>query len=222
MTDWQFSDNKTGAQIASYLFKKTRAASSPFRRLQASLIFADHPSQYDYKTTPDLETKITMQQYSCLSLHAAAWFFVGNANEGGEQKVVRIKTPFQIGRNPDADLCLHCASVSGFHAEILEEDGELWLGDLNSTNGTFVNGKRITTRCRLKPSDTIQFGTAVFRVNRDQDANGEVDAAEANSRGNSPASIRMGKSTNALRSCLLMESFLSFSRSFKSTERSCS
>jgi EAL domain-containing protein (putative c-di-GMP-specific phosphodiesterase class I) len=111
-----------------------------------------------------------MQQFSNMSLHAAAWFFVGNSDEVGEEKTVPIKTPFRIGRNPDSDLYLKCASVSGSHAEIVEENGDLWLKDLNSTNGTFVNGDRIQQRRLLTMNDTVQFGTAVFHVNRDQDS----------------------------------------------------
>jgi len=105
--------------------------------------------------------------YSNLSLHATAWFFVGNPDEVGEQTTVRIEPPFRIGRNPDVNLRLQCTSVSGLHAEICEHKDELWLVDLNSTNGTFVNGKRISDRCRLNPNDTIQFGTAVFHVQQD-------------------------------------------------------
>lgn len=104
------------------------------------------------------------------SLNAAAWFFVGQAEDDGAPKSVPIKTPFQIGRNPDIDFCLPCSSVSGLHAEIREVDNELWLFDLNSTNGTFINGKRIESKCRLKKNDTVQFGTTVFHVSCEQNS----------------------------------------------------
>ena len=67
-----------------------------------------------------------MQKQSGLSLNAAAWFFVAPNRELGAPKNVQIYTPFQIGRRPDVNLCLPCASVSGLHAEILDEDGSLW------------------------------------------------------------------------------------------------
>lgn len=110
-----------------------------------------------------------MQQQTRLALKAAAWFFVGQTEDVGTQKNVPIKTPFRIGRNSDSDLCLSCHSVSGTHAEIFEKHGDLWLHDLNSTNGTFVNGKRIQSNNRLVENDTVQFGTAVFQITRAQE-----------------------------------------------------
>lgn len=127
-----------------------------------------------------------MQKQSGLSLNAAAWFFVAPNHELGAPKNVQIYTPFQIGRRPDVNLCLPCASVSGLHAEIVDEDGSLWIYDLGSTNGTFVNGERIKDRLRLNEGDTVQFGTTVFHVNRKGD---EPVASK-------PASSRIPKSRN--------------------------
>lgn len=109
-----------------------------------------------------------MQQQTRLSLNAAAWFFVGKSGDIGMQKNISIIAPLQIGRDPSVDLCLPCPSVSGNHAEIIEEHGQLWLHDLGSTNGTFVNGSRIQTKTRLCENDTVQFGTTVFQVTHDQ------------------------------------------------------
>ncbi len=111
-----------------------------------------------------------MQQQIRLSLNAAAWFFVSQSSTDGVQNNVPIKTPFRIGRKPDSDLFLPCTSVSGTHAEIIEEDGGLWLYDLDSTNGTFVNGKRIQSRRMLTENDTVQFGTTVFQISRALDS----------------------------------------------------
>lgn len=109
-----------------------------------------------------------MQNQIRLSLNAKAWFFVGKSDDVGSHKNVPIAPPFRIGRNPEFDLCLPCSSVSGLHAEIVEEEGEIWLRDLNSTNGTFVNGKRIALT-RLNENDTVQFGTTVFQISGDQE-----------------------------------------------------
>ena len=108
-----------------------------------------------------------MQNKIRLSLNATAWFFVGQTDDVAAYKNVPIETPFRIGRNPEWDLCLPCNSVSGLHAEIIEEEGQLWLRDLNSTNGTFVNGKRIS-KISLRESDTVQFGTTVFQIVEDR------------------------------------------------------
>ena len=77
---------------------------------------------------------------------------------------VPIIPPFRIGRREGFDLCLTSRNVSGLHAEILKEDAEFWINDLNSTNGTFVNGERIRSKTLLKDDDTIVFGNRTFRV----------------------------------------------------------
>lgn len=116
-----------------------------------------------------------MQEQPRLALNAAAWFFVGKTDETGPDKNMPIATPFRIGRRPDSDLYLPCSNVSGSHAEIREEDGQLWVYDLDSTNGTFVNGNRIKQKTRLRARDTIQFGTTVFHITQDS---GTVDGTE--------------------------------------------
>lgn len=104
-------------------------------------------------------------QQTKLELSPAAWFFVSDSDADDASNVL-IKTPFRIGRKPGLDLCLPCQSVSAIHAEIFEVDGVLWLKDLDSTNGTFVNGKRIESKLMLTEDDTIQFGTTVFHVSK--------------------------------------------------------
>lgn len=66
----------------------------------------------------------------------------------------------RIGRAPENDISISGADalvVSGQHAEIRSEDGHWRIRDLESTNGTFVNGERITEAI-LEPSSVIQFG----------------------------------------------------------------
>jgi len=48
-----------------------------------------------------------------------------------------------IGRNPGSDIVIDNLGVSDKHASIVEKDGQYAIKDLDSTNGTFVNGKRI-------------------------------------------------------------------------------
>ncbi|TWT94329.1 GGDEF domain-containing protein [Neorhodopirellula pilleata] len=69
---------------------------------------------------------------------------------------------FVIGRDPASDLVLSDHSVSRQHASIsLDRDG-YYAEDLESTNGTFVNGNLIA-RCRLESGDTVQIGTFIFK-----------------------------------------------------------
>ena len=69
---------------------------------------------------------------------------------------------FFVGRNPMNDLCLEDNSVSQRHAEISQEGESIIVRDLGSTNGTFVNGNKISSTV-LKTGDTISFGIVSFR-----------------------------------------------------------
>ncbi len=107
-----------------------------------------------------------MQTLMMLNDPLAIWFLIAEGNGHGPEKIP-ITPPFRIGRREGFDLCLTSQTVSGLHAEILEEDGQLWLHDLNSTNGTLVNRQRIRTKTPLHENDTVQFGSCVFSVSQE-------------------------------------------------------
>jgi serine phosphatase RsbU (regulator of sigma subunit) len=60
-----------------------------------------------------------------------------------------------LGRDPTCDLILNKRSVSRFHAQIITDHGEFFLEDNSSTNGTFINGKRVDRRVALHDGDRI-------------------------------------------------------------------
>ncbi len=62
-----------------------------------------------------------------------------------------------IGREDSADIVIPLTSVSREHACILPQNEEFVIEDLNSTNGTFVNGVRVN-RCILRHNDLIRIG----------------------------------------------------------------
>jgi len=63
-----------------------------------------------------------------------------------------------IGRSTGADFILDAALVSRVHCQLLAlRDGELELRDLESTNGTYVNGERVE-RARLVSGDRVRVG----------------------------------------------------------------
>ncbi|MEZ0396749.1 MAG: FHA domain-containing protein [Anaerolineales bacterium] len=67
--------------------------------------------------------------------------------------------PLTIGRGADADIQLPAPAVSRHHAILQPSgDGEWTLSDLNSTNGTFVNGQRVSAPRRLTKNDVVQIG----------------------------------------------------------------
>ncbi len=71
------------------------------------------------------------------------------------------KDTFTIGRIENNDLVVEAQSVSRHHAEIWIQEGNYCLQDLGSTNGTFVNGKRVKRR-KLKNGDLISFAEEEF------------------------------------------------------------
>jgi pSer/pThr/pTyr-binding forkhead associated (FHA) protein len=66
-----------------------------------------------------------------------------------------------IGRSPDADIILLDDKVSRVHCGIRLWDGEFYIKDLKSKNGTFVNGRRVEV-AKLKASDVIKVGSYTF------------------------------------------------------------
>ena len=63
-----------------------------------------------------------------------------------------------FGRNDNNDVIINDQYVGRNHCQIVENDGKLLVVDLNATNGTFVNGKRITGQQPLSMSDEIRIG----------------------------------------------------------------
>ncbi len=67
-----------------------------------------------------------------------------------------------LGRQSDSTICLESRAVSRHHARIWSVDGSYAIEDLGSSNGTFLNGKRISGRVPLTEHDTLQIGPYVF------------------------------------------------------------
>jgi predicted component of type VI protein secretion system len=68
------------------------------------------------------------------------------------------KTDIAIGRETGSDVFVNDVEVSRQHARLVSQFGDYVLEDLDSTNGTFVNGLRISGQRILKPGDTIFLG----------------------------------------------------------------
>jgi Domain of unknown function (DUF1707)/Inner membrane component of T3SS, cytoplasmic domain len=72
---------------------------------------------------------------------------------------------FTIGRAMACDFTLADLSVSRWHARLYRDDEQHWLlSDLGSTNGTRLNGWRVTTGVPVKPGDQVSFGSISFVI----------------------------------------------------------
>ncbi len=71
--------------------------------------------------------------------------------------------PLVVGRSPDVDIVINDANVSRRHAEFWRTTEGVAVRDLQSTNGTYVNGHRITA-VSLSPRDDVTIATVHFRI----------------------------------------------------------
>ena len=69
-----------------------------------------------------------------------------------------------IGRHNDCQIRIRSSQVSRRHCQLFEEGNKLILRDLGSSNGTFVNGKRVLGQQTLKPGDVLTIGGVTLRV----------------------------------------------------------
>ena len=88
----------------------------------------------------------------------------GKSKDHDQDSVLVYPVPFSVGRRPGCSLQLNYKTISGNHAELRLENDQLWVIDLTSTNGTYVNGRRITEPTPLREEDLLQFADLAFRV----------------------------------------------------------
>ena len=110
-------------------------------------------------------------QAQCIPQHDVVadqeWVLSGRPVEGEDSRSFPISTyPFRVGRKSGLSLTLPRSTVSGLHAEFFETEQKLFIRDLASTNGTFVNGNRLAGQCEVRDGDVVQFADVPFRLNR--------------------------------------------------------
>ena len=74
--------------------------------------------------------------------------------------------PVVVGRSQSSDIVINEPFVSSTHARFTLQGPALVLEDLNSTNGTLVNGRAIIDPVTLRDGDEVQVGDVVMRVSR--------------------------------------------------------
>jgi len=114
-------------------------------------------------------------------------FTIHIQEKGGEQRrMVFNKPEVTIGRVQGNDIVLPKGNVSKRHARIVLKDGKFIIVDLKSTNGTYVNGRKITSPLVVKDSDKIYIGDFIVGVDEaasaDSDGASEPTAAPASER----------------------------------------
>jgi len=89
------------------------------------------------------------------------------APEERRGELVPIDTEITVGRGGGCALVLADDQyASTVHARVFRRGNDLFVADLESRNGTFVNGKRISSTTKLRKGDQLQFGGTVCDVSR--------------------------------------------------------
>jgi len=81
----------------------------------------------------------------------------------GNREIPLEKLPVLLGRGSDAGIQVLDGFASRRHCEISERDGALFVRDLGSKNGSFVNG-RYASESSLRPGDELSVGATTFVV----------------------------------------------------------
>lgn len=105
-------------------------------------------------------------------------------SDGRTREVLLDRDRVTIGRRPDHDVCLPFPAVSADHGEIITVGADSFLHDLGSTNGTVVNGNRVTKHF-LRDRDEIELGRQhlVYVVNEHEKvASRTIDDDESSSK----------------------------------------
>lgn len=70
----------------------------------------------------------------------------------------------RVGRSSENDIVINDPYVGRSHCEFIQDDGEhYWIRDLNSKNGTYVNGNRISGEMQITSSDVVRIGNTSLR-----------------------------------------------------------
>jgi len=86
-----------------------------------------------------------------------------------------------VGRIEDSTFQIADASVSSQHAEIVRQGADLLIRDLNSTNGTFINGEKISEAV-LKPGQILRFGQVELKIDDGKPVSAAAPAPAAASK----------------------------------------
>jgi FHA domain len=134
-----------------FIWRVIRSASKDMRVApQESFILA--PSQLAAEHPSDSGGRLVVEKSKALEN--------GNSYQAGP-------VPLTIGRAEDNTLALPGDEfASGHHARIESQRDGVWILDLGSTNGTFVNGTRLDGRRKLREGDVVQIGDTELRFER--------------------------------------------------------
>jgi pSer/pThr/pTyr-binding forkhead associated (FHA) protein len=98
----------------------------------------------------------------------------GNAKAGGRLKVIEpaetkgqtyeLADELTVGRAAGCQITMDDTYVSQLHARVFRRDGQFFVEDLGSTNGTYLNRKKVTAPIAIRRGDRLQIGKTVMEL----------------------------------------------------------
>jgi pSer/pThr/pTyr-binding forkhead associated (FHA) protein len=85
---------------------------------------------------------------------------------GSKLDTIRLDGTLQVGRAEACQVRLPDTYASSFHARIFSRDGSWYVEDLGSTNGTYLNQRRITSPAELRAGDRVRIGKTTLEFKR--------------------------------------------------------
>jgi FHA domain-containing protein len=96
--------------------------------------------------------------------HAAdAWLIAERGGGLERDRRFDLIGGLSIGRSKDADVQIDDRYASSIHARVFSREGRFYVEDMNSTNGTLLNGAELRGEAELLDGDTVQIGDTTFR-----------------------------------------------------------
>lgn len=86
--------------------------------------------------------------------------------DGSKARAVRLSGPTQIGRAAECAVRLSDTYVSQVHARLYGENGAWFVEDLGSTNGTFLNDRKVSSPVEVHAGDVVKVGKTVLELRR--------------------------------------------------------
>lgn len=88
--------------------------------------------------------------------------FVRSETQQGQE--FEVPDVVVLGRSDETDVVLDDPYASDFHLRLVSQENGMMIHDLGSTNGTYVNGRRVSAPTELRRGDTIQVGKTVMEI----------------------------------------------------------
>lgn len=85
---------------------------------------------------------------------------------GSKSKPVPLDGDLRIGRSDACQLRIEDTYLSSFHARIFRRDGSWYVEDLGSTNGTYLNQRKVTAPAELRAGDRVKLGKTTLELRR--------------------------------------------------------